>query len=164
MNILFSLCSKHETSSLVDLLWEQPLDLSLWHKRETKNLSSLFVLYWIPSDFIGILSVFRKVVHLKFNYKIRFLDVGSVLQPVLYEVCLWYTAHIMLSCWAGRGCLEIQEEVQAHLYIFIFVWAFVHISHSISNASFGFSPFEVEETHQSVWFQHIWNSIGIFVC
>lgn len=68
-----------------------------------------------------------------------FPDVGSVLQPVLFEVCLWYMAqYIMVSFHEGRGCLEIQEEAQALLYIFVFVWALVHISHSISNACFWF--------------------------
>lgn len=45
-----------------------------------------------------------------------FPDVGSVLQPVLFEVCLWYMAqYIMVSFHEGRGCLEIQEEAQALL-------------------------------------------------
>lgn len=111
-------------------------------------------------------SIFRKVVRLKFNFEIRFLDAGSVLQPVLFEVCLWYMAqYIMVSCHEERGYLEIQEEAQALLYIFMFVWALVNISHSISNAHFGIFLFLKLRKHINICdSKTFWNRIGTFVC
>lgn len=75
--------------------------------------------------------------------------------------------YIMLSGWEGGGCLEIQEEVQARQYIFIFVGAFVLISHSISNASFVFSIVSVLKLskHINMCDSNVfWNRIGVFVC
>lgn len=46
-----------------------------------------------------------EVLHLKFSFKRWLLDVGSVLQPVLFVVCLWYMEQY--SMLGERGCLEI---------------------------------------------------------
>lgn len=73
---------------------------------------------------------------------------------MLVQYCSLFYLKYASGTWpnASRCRAERGEEVQARLYIFIFVGAFVRISHSISNASFVFSILEVEQTHQYVWF------------
>lgn len=110
-------------------------------------------------------SIFMKVPCSKYSFKRWFLDIGSVLQPVLFSVCLWYMAqYSMRHSGEGRGCLEIREAAKACCTFRCFFGPFcsvlmpsflVCVSHLMASASFVFSVLEVEETHQYLCFKYI---------
>lgn len=99
-----------------------------------------------------------KVLSLKFSFKRWFLDVGSILQPVLFVVCFRYMAqYSMLSYLGGEDVWRFerrQRPVYTFSYLFrLFCSVLIHcflisVSNSTSSASFVFSVLEVGETHQ----------------